>query len=163
FQVTKSRNHTIAKLLRSGLADFLLQALACIADALVLIRIWRTQRAHIGSDLSDLLSIDSTDRQTSLFGIDGDFNTSRQGKLDGMGESQRKPHRAFPLHLDAVADSHDLEFLLPTVSHTFDAVKHQSSGQSMDSCLRIVLTRRQNMPVFLFNLNSARDRCIQLA
>src|SRR6266536_5074588 len=45
----------------SRLSNLLLQALACVAHALILIRIRRTQGAHLGRNLPDFLAIDPAD------------------------------------------------------------------------------------------------------
>src|SRR5512146_2420155 len=56
----------IRQLLRSGLADLLLQLLAHVANALVLVRVGRAQRAHVGGDLAHFLPVDAADRQPRL-------------------------------------------------------------------------------------------------
>src|SRR6516162_1728876 len=56
---------------RSSLSDLLLQTLADIANALVLVGIGRTQRAHLGRNLPYLLPIDPVDGEAGLLGIDG--------------------------------------------------------------------------------------------
>src|SRR5512140_3688991 len=59
------------RLLGSGLADLLLQSLARVAHALVLVRVGRTQGAHIGGDLAHLLPVDAADGEARLLRIDG--------------------------------------------------------------------------------------------
>src|SRR6202012_4680565 len=90
-------------LLRSGLADLLLQLLAGIADALVLVRVGLAEGAHIGSDLADLLTVDAGDGEVSLLGVDGDFDAGGQRKLDGMGVAEGEDDHALALHLGAIA------------------------------------------------------------
>src|SRR5579864_1546901 len=69
--------------LRAGLTSFLLQALASDANALLLVRIGRTQRAHIRSDLPDLAFVRAADNEVRLF-FDGHLNAFRNRKLDRM-------------------------------------------------------------------------------
>src|ERR1700716_1350562 len=54
-----TNGHDQRLLLRSGLSDFLLQALAGIAHALILVWIRRTQRTHFCGDLTYLLTVNS--------------------------------------------------------------------------------------------------------
>src|ERR1700690_1475913 len=84
-------------LLRSGLAYLLLQTLAGVTHAFVLVRIGRAQAAHFGSHLPDFLAIDSSDTQLSLLGIHRSFNAGRQWILNRMRVTQAEHHRAFAL------------------------------------------------------------------
>src|SRR5579864_750433 len=63
-------NLTAEGLFRSGLSNFLLEALARIAHALVLVRIGWTQGPHFGGDLSYLLPVNSRQRDACLLRID---------------------------------------------------------------------------------------------
>jgi hypothetical protein len=72
------------ELLRSGLAHFLLQALARITYTFILVRIRRTQTAHFRRDLSDLLAIDPGDAQLGLLRIHRRFNAYGQRLLEKM-------------------------------------------------------------------------------
>src|ERR1700722_12903630 len=74
-------------LLRAGLADLLLQALAHVAHALVLVRIRLTQGAHVGGHLAYLLPVDAAYRQVGLLGIDRYVNACGQRELNRMGEA----------------------------------------------------------------------------
>src|ERR1700722_15352075 len=89
-------------LLRAGLADLLLQALAHITHALVLVRIRLTQGAHVGGHLAYLLAVDAAHRQGGLFGVDGNVNARGQGELDRVREAQGKDDGAFPFELGAI-------------------------------------------------------------
>ena len=80
-----------------------------------------------------------------------------------MGEAQREHDCAFALHLHAIADADDLEFLLPAVGYAFYGVEYQRARESMYGRLRIILAGSEQMSVLLLELDSARDRCIQLA
>src|SRR6267142_1302568 len=61
-------------LLRSGLSDLLLQTLARIANAFVLVRIGRTQRAHLCRHLAYFLAVNARDAQFRLLGIECHFD-----------------------------------------------------------------------------------------
>src|SRR5579864_1379982 len=98
-------------LLRSGLTDLLLQPFARVPDTLVLVRIWRTQCAHLGRNLSNLLPVDSGHRQASLFRIERDWNWRRQRMLDGMGVAQGKYEQALSFQLGAITEANDFQFL----------------------------------------------------
>src|SRR5215472_12764786 len=74
-----------ARLFRTGLADLLLETLASIANTLVFVRVWRTQGTHFGRDLPDLLTIDASDAELGLLGIDRDFDAGGQRILDRVG------------------------------------------------------------------------------
>src|SRR6476659_7728974 len=54
------------KLFRPCLAGLLLQHFACVADALLLVRIRLAQATNIRRDLADLLAIDASDRDVRL-------------------------------------------------------------------------------------------------
>src|SRR5579863_7909293 len=69
-------------LLRSGLANLLLQSLACVPNAFVLVRVRRTQRAHFRRYLSYLLTVDSSKRNLRLLGIDGSLYAGGQRIFD---------------------------------------------------------------------------------
>src|ERR1700732_484148 len=68
----------------SGLANLLLKPFTGVAHTLVLIRIGRTQRPHLSSDLAHLLPVDSANRKLGLLRIDGGVNSVGQGIFDGM-------------------------------------------------------------------------------
>src|SRR6202023_1194302 len=73
---------------RSGLSNFLLQALTHVAHALVLVRVRRTQRSHFSGNLANFLPVDSVQRNARLLRIDRGIHTSRQRILDRMRVSQ---------------------------------------------------------------------------
>src|SRR5215469_9800334 len=112
------------RLLGSRLANLLLQSLAGVADALLFVRIWRTQSAHIGGNLSHFLAIDSANGQPRLLGIDGHGDAIRQRKLDGMGIAQREYHRVLALQLRAITDADNFQFLGPALGHALDVEFH---------------------------------------
>src|SRR5205807_10672825 len=95
-------------LLGSGLSDLLLQLLARVADALVLVRIRLAEGAHISGNLAYLLPVYSGDRDVGLLWIDRNLDAARKGELDGMRVSQCEHHHTLALHLYAVTDADDV-------------------------------------------------------
>src|SRR5580765_7387745 len=73
---------TSQQLLRSRLSNLLLQTLADVAHALVLVRVRRTQCAHFCRDLSHFLAINTAHCQFGLFWIYGYVDIGRQRILD---------------------------------------------------------------------------------
>src|ERR1700726_3415618 len=78
------RTTTDAFLLRSGLTNLLLQPLARIPHTLILVWVWRTQRAHFRRHLAHLLPIDPGKCDLSLLGIDRGLDAGRQRVFNGM-------------------------------------------------------------------------------
>src|SRR5579871_4890098 len=101
-------------LLSSGLSDLLLQLLAGVANTLVLVGIGLAERAHIGSNLAYLLPVNTGDCEMSLLRVDRDFNTCRQRKLNRVRVAKREDDRVLALHLDAVADTYNVQLLRPS-------------------------------------------------
>src|SRR5271156_2519802 len=101
------------RLLRSGLSDLLLQLLAGVADALVLVRIGLAERAHVSSNLAYLLPVDAGDSEVRLLRIDFNRDASRQRKLDRVRVAQGKDHHVLTLQLSAVSDTDDVDILGP--------------------------------------------------
>src|ERR1700722_1255758 len=92
-------------LLRSGLTDLLLELLAGVANALVLVWIGLTERTHIGCDLTDLLPVDAGYGEVGLLGIDSNFDTGGQRELDGVRVAKGEDDHALALQLGAVSDA----------------------------------------------------------
>src|SRR5208337_894964 len=97
------------------LAYLLLQALTGVAHSLVLVWVGRTEAAHFGGDLSDLLPVDTSDGQPRLFGVDGHVNAGGQRILDGMGIAEAEHHGSLPLHFRAIADTDNFQFPGPAL------------------------------------------------
>src|SRR5215470_3565496 len=121
-----------AQSLGSCLANLLLQSLARIADALLLVRIGRTQSTHISGNLSHSLAIDSADGQPRLLGIDGHGDAIGQRELDGMRIAQREYHRVLALQFRAIADADDFQFLGPAFGHTVYSVVDQRADKPVN-------------------------------
>ena len=94
----------------ASLARFLLQAFARQADALLLVRIRRTQAADIRRHLPDLArSAPLTVRRRLLF--HRDLNAFGNRELDGMRIAERE-NDGLALDFGAIADADDVEILL---------------------------------------------------
>src|SRR5271155_5955822 len=98
-------NHWRTKLFRSGLADLLLQLLAGVAYALVLVGVGLAERTHVRSDLAYLLPVDAGDGEMGLLGVDFDRDAGGQGELDWVRVAERKDDHVLALHLGAVPDT----------------------------------------------------------
>src|SRR5882724_10789037 len=150
-------------LFRSRLTDLLLQAFAGVTHTLIFVRIRRTQAAHFGSNLSNLLTINAGDGQFGLLRVNCRFNTGRQRIFNGMRISQAEYNCALALELGAITDADDFQFARPAFGYAFHGVIHQGASQPMDSPLGVVLANRHQIPVLLFHANAARKRSIELA
>src|ERR1700722_3805472 len=94
-------------LLRSGLTDLLLQALARIPYTFILVGIGRTEGAHFSRHLSNLLTIDSRQRDPGLLGVDRGLDAGGQRVFNGMRISEAEHHHSLALHLSAIANAND--------------------------------------------------------
>src|SRR5260370_12730855 len=94
IRITRILISTPISLLGAGLSDLLLQLLAGVADALVLVRVGLAKGAHIGGDLAYLLPVDAGDGDVCLLRVDGDFDAARQGKLDRMRVAKLESHHS---------------------------------------------------------------------
>src|SRR6187431_973400 len=99
----------------SRLADLLLQNLARIPHALLLVRIGLAEPADVRRDLSDELPVDPGHRHVRLL-LDGDIDTRWDVEDHRMGIPEREDH-LLALDLRAVSDADDVELLLkPSVT-----------------------------------------------
>src|SRR5215470_15390137 len=151
------------RLLGSRLANLLLQSLAGVADALLFVRIWRTQSAHIGGNLSHFLAIDSANGQPRLLGIDGHGDAGRQRKLDGMGIAQREYHRVLALELRAITDADYFQFLGPALGHAIDSVVYQRADESVNRGPLVVLASNLDVAVRRLQLHAMGQMGFHLA
>ena len=94
-------------LLRAGLADLLAQHFAGVADALVLVRIGRAQRADIGRHLAQHLLVVAGQHQVRLL-VDLQIDAVGQQNFDGVRIAERE-RRDLALDVGAVADADDVE------------------------------------------------------
>src|SRR5579864_8195853 len=90
-------------LCRAGLARFLLQTLTDDANALLLVRIGRTQRAHVGRNLADQAFISTSDRDVRLL-LDGHLYPFRNRERHRMRIAEREDD-GLAFDFGAVADA----------------------------------------------------------
>src|SRR5579884_449485 len=95
------------RLLGAGFSDFLLQLLADVAHALLLIRIGLAQPAHFGGNLSDLLAVDAGEREARILRVHGNRDIARDRVLDRVGIAEREHDGAFALQLRLITDADD--------------------------------------------------------
>src|SRR5947207_717400 len=115
-------------LFRPRLADLLLQAFAGVTYTLIFVRIRRTQAAHLGSNLSNLLTINAGDGQFGLLRVNCRFNTGRQRIFDRMRVSQAEHNCAFALQLRTITDTDNFEFASPAFGYAFNRVINQGAS-----------------------------------
>src|SRR5579875_977240 len=128
--------------LGSGLAGLLLQPLAGNANAFLLVRVGRTQRAKIRRDLPDLILVRAGDGQMRLL-FDGDLYAFGNRKFHRVRIPECEDD-VLALHFGAVADAHDIELLLESLGDPRNGVGDQHA-------------------VLLLKTNSARQRDRKLA
>src|SRR5260370_43857 len=129
-----------ANLSRCGdVADLLLQLLAGVADALVLVGVRLAKRAHVGGDLAYLLPVDAGDGEVCLLGVDGDLDAGGQGELDGVRVAEGEYDHVLALHLGAVPDADDVDVLGPAGGDAGDGVIDQRAGEAVEGCLLVCL------------------------
>src|SRR5580658_6406086 len=93
--------------LHAGLASLLLETLASDANALLFVRVWRTQRAEVCRHLAHLILVRPGNRQVRL-PFDGNLNSFRNGEFDRVRIAERENH-SLAFQLRAVAYAHDIE------------------------------------------------------
>src|SRR5579871_3298110 len=150
-------------LLSSGLSDLLLQLLAGVADALVLVGVGLAERAHIGSNLAYLLPVNAGDGDMCLLRVNRDLNASRQRKLDRVRVAKRKDDSVLALHLDAVTDADNVQLLGPAGGNTLNCIEDQRAGEAMKRSLLVVLALSNDGAVLLDERYSARKQSGDLA
>src|SRR5580704_17440223 len=111
------------RLLGSGLTDLLLQLLAGVANTLVLVRVGLAERAHVSSNLTDFLPVDTGDGAVSLLGVDLNRDAGGQRKLDGVRVAQGEHHHVLTLQLSAVSDTDDVNLFVPASGNTGDRIE----------------------------------------
>src|SRR5260370_19280415 len=163
IRITRILISTPISLLGAGLSDLLLQLLAGVADALVLVRVGLAKGAHIGGDLAYLLPVDAGDGDVCLLRVDGDFDAARQGELDRMRVARREYDHALTLHLNAVTDSDDIQLLRPARRHPVYGVEDESAGEPVKRSLLVILTLRNQVAVLLDEGDATRKHRCDLA
>ena len=121
----------------SRLAGLLLQPLAGDANALLLVRIGRTQRAKIRGHLADLRLVRAADDDVRLL-IDGNLNSLGNRKLDGVGLAESEGDD-FALKLGAIADADDVEIFLEALGDAMNGVGQERAGEAMERAMFFII------------------------
>src|SRR5262245_20091115 len=150
-------------LFRAGLPRLLLQDLARVADALLLVGIRLAQRADVGRDLPHELPIDARHRHVRLL-VDRDVDPVRDVEHDRMRVAQREVH-LLALHFRAVADADDVEILAEAVGDALDRVGHEAARQAVELAELGVLAQRLRVQLIAGDLeaDAGRQRLKELA
>src|SRR6185503_9326771 len=148
----------------SGLARLLLQHLAHVADALLLVRVRLAQAADLRRHLAHLLPVDAGDGDPVGLGVHRDLDAGRDRVHDGMRVPERE-HDLLPLDVGAVADAHDVELLGEALGDAADRVVGQGAGQAVQGALTllVVLARGLQLAVLQLERDARRHRRRQLA
>src|SRR6267142_6801185 len=120
------------ELFRARLSNLLLQSLARIADAFVLVRVRWTQAAHFRRDLSNFLPVDAREREFGLLWVDRAIHARGQRILDRMGKAEAEDYHPLAFHFRTITDADNLQFASPALGDAFDSVVHESSGQPVN-------------------------------
>src|SRR5262249_52392585 len=149
-------------LLRPRLAGLLLQHLAGVADALLLVRIRLAQPPDVGRDLSDQLPVDAGHGDVGLF-VDRDVYPRRDVEDDGVRVAKREDD-LLALELSAVADADDVELLLVALGDAGDGVGDQAARQPVELPNLRILARglRDQMAVGELEVDASREPLAQL-
>ena len=131
----------------AGLAFFVLDNLACVADALALVRFRRLLGADLGGVLAHLLLVNTGNRE--VVGIlPHDGAVLGIGDIHLVGEAQVH-NKVGALLLAAQANAHDLQLLLVAVHNTVDHVSDVGTGQAVQAAgLGLVIDLAETMPFF---------------
>src|SRR4051812_12283448 len=131
----RSRNQAAASprnLLRPGgpgLAGLLLQDLARVAHALLLVRIRLAQPADLGGHLSHLLAVDARHRDVGVL-VHRDLDPLGNRVAHGVGVAQRH-HQVLALDRRLEADADDVELLAEAGADALDGVVGQRPRQAV--------------------------------
>src|SRR5262249_7064587 len=117
------------RLLGSGLPSLLLQHFTRVTDALLLVGIRLAQPTDVRSNLSDELSIDAGHGDVRLL-LDGDVDSRRDVEHHRVRVAKREDD-LLALHLGAIADADDVEFLLEPFGDPRDRVGDQCARKAV--------------------------------
>src|ERR1700738_1412511 len=119
--------------LRASLASLLLQALAGDANAFLLVRVGRTQRANVRGSLANLALVRAADHDVRLL-VHRDLNAFGNFELDGMRLAERESH-GFAFELCAVADADNIEILLGALRDTVNRIGDESASEPVQRAM----------------------------
>src|SRR5215469_138107 len=138
---------------RAGFSGLFLEPLANNANALLLVRVRRAQRTNISSHLADQSLVRAAHGHARLL-LHRDLNPLRDRKLNRMRITQRE-YDVLALHFRAIADADDIQFPLEPLGDTLDRICNKGARKPVQSPLRFVFPRRDQMPVLLLELDPA--------
>src|SRR5579864_8143660 len=157
----ESRAMLLRSSARAGLADLLAQRFAGVTHALVLVRIGRTQRAHIRGHLAQQLAIRTRQHQMRLL-IDFEIDSVRQIEFDGVRITQREGRDA-ALHVATVADADDIQLAREAAGDALHRIRGQRARQPMQRGEFIAIALQFKRPVLLRERHARRHRNALLA
>src|SRR6266404_3021726 len=147
--------------LRASLASLLLQAFAGDANAFLLVRVGRTQRANVRSNLADLALVRAADHDVGLL-VHRDLNAFRNLELDGVRLAEREGD-SFALELSAIADAYDVQIFLETLRDTVNRIGDESASEPMQRAMIFRSALGEQHAVFLLEGDAVRHTHIELA
>src|SRR4051794_16887028 len=115
--------------LLTGLSDLATDLLACVANALALVRVGLAQLADVGGDLADQLLVDALHREAGRV-LDGKVDAVRSLDGDGVAVAEGELEVAAPGR-DTVAGAVDLHLLLVALGDPEDHVVDEGAGQAV--------------------------------
>src|SRR6266481_851466 len=113
--------------LRASLASLLLQAFAGDANAFLLVRVGRTQRANVRSNLADLALVRAADHDVRLL-VHRDLNAFRNLELDRVRLAEREGN-GFAFELRAVADAHNIEIFFEALRNSVNRIRDERASE----------------------------------
>ena len=113
--------------------------LVIVLDALALVRLGRTLRAHFCCKLADLFLVDTLDNDLVRV-RDIDLDVRVLGHGDRVREAQVHDQVLTFLH-GSVADAVDLERLAEALGHADDHIVDQRAGQAVQGAVQFVIAR----------------------
>src|SRR5450631_525494 len=115
--------------LLTSLSDLAADLLACVANALTLVRVGLAQLANVCGDLADELLVDALDRETGGV-LDGEGDAL--GRLDGDRVAVAECElQVAPLDCHAITRAVDLQLLLVALGDAEHHVVDQRAGQAV--------------------------------
>src|SRR5271157_11372 len=152
----KTQNSLGRPSLGARLARLLLQTLAGDADVLLLVRVWRTQRANVRGHLADLRLVRAAHHDVRLL-FDRNLNAIGNGKLDGVGLAEGESH-GLAFQLGAIADAHDVEILLEALGDAMNGVGQKRARQPVQCAILFIIADRRQHAVLLLEPDLPRHK-----
>src|SRR5260370_5167220 len=140
----------------SRLAGLLLQPLTGDAHALLLVRVGRTERAHVRGNLADLALVRAAYDDVRLL-FHRNLNAFRNRKFNRVRLAEREGNH-LALQLGAIADAHDVELLLEARRHPMHGVGNQRASEAVKSAVLFRRAKGGQHAVLLFEGDAMRDR-----